>query len=89
MKDAKTRELEINADDLFREEIFTDRGPGSIRQLTPVRADGSDDPDRKPLYVGHAQLLTPLGPVPLNFEIEADSLGAAIENFSTHAERAV
>ena len=31
---------------LFREENFTDQKLGAIRKLIPVKADGSDDPDR-------------------------------------------
>lgn len=89
MKDADSRELEMNADDLYREDTFTDRGPGTIRQLTPVKVDGSEDPGRARIYVGQAQLLTPLGAVPLSFEIKAASLSEAIDGFAAQAKIAM
>lgn len=75
--------------ELYREEVFTDRKVGSIRRLTPVKADGSTDAARKVLYVGQAQLLTPVGSVPLAFEIDAGSLEEALKKFSPAAKQAV
>ena len=79
----------MNAAELYREEVFTDRKVGTIRRLLPVRADGESDPGRKTIFVGQAQLLTAVGAVPLNFEIEADSLDQAVEKFSDAAQKAV
>ncbi len=79
----------LNPADLYREEAFTDRRVGSIRRLTPVDADGESDPGRPVLFVGQAQLLTAMGPVPLTFEIQADSLRQAIERFPGEAQKAV
>ena len=59
---------------LCREEIITDRKVGTIRVLTPIRSDGSTDSSRQVTYVGEAQLLTSVGTLPINFEIEAKSL---------------
>lgn len=74
---------------LYREETFTDRKIGTLRILTPVRADGSPDPSRQVLYAGEAQLLTPGGLLPLGFEIEATSLADAVEKFAAGAAEAV
>jgi hypothetical protein len=41
------------------------------------------------LYVGETQLMTPVGALPLAFEIEADSLGQAAEKFADFASVAV
>lgn len=82
-------EARLNADDLYREEVFTDRQVGSIRVLTPVDADGAADSNRKPVYVGQASLYTPAGALPLNFELDAASLAEAIEKFPEAANRAV
>ncbi|TVS16532.1 MAG: hypothetical protein EA417_10055 [Gammaproteobacteria bacterium] len=79
----------MQVDDLYREEQFTDRRVGSIQRLTPVTADGSDDPDRPVLYVGQASLMTPAGALPINFEIEANSLGDAAAKFGGEAQKAV
>jgi hypothetical protein len=87
--DAAANELKLNPDDLYREEVFTDRRAGAIRRLTPVKSDGSDDPGRPIRYVGQAQLLTPMGALPLSFEIEADSLEGAIGQFPEAVKQAV
>jgi len=74
---------------LYREEAFTDRRVGSIRRLTPVKSDGSVDTARSEVFIGQAQLLTPMGAIPLNFEIAAKSLDEATQKFSAAAQDAV
>jgi hypothetical protein len=74
---------------LYREESFTDRRVGSIRRLTPVKSDGSVDAARSEVFIGQAQLLTPMGAIPLNFEIPAKSLDEATHKFSAAAQDAV
>jgi len=91
--DPNAVDLKMDPANLYREDLFTDRSVGMIRVLTPVRSDGSPDPSRSVLYVGEAQLLTPVGARPLAFEIDASSLGEAAEKFAAAArvgvERAV
>jgi hypothetical protein len=79
----------MDATNLYREESYTDRRVGTIRRLTPVKSDGSLDTGRSELFVGQAQLLTPMGAIPLNFEIEAKSLDEATQKFSPAAQEAV
>jgi hypothetical protein len=74
---------------IYREETFTDRKVGTIRRLTPVAADGSPDPARPVTFVGQAQVMTPMGAVPLSFELDATTLNEAIEKFGAAAEAAV
>ncbi|MGH8632870.1 MAG: hypothetical protein ACRET7_01915 [Burkholderiales bacterium] len=74
---------------LYREEIITDRKVGTIRVLTPIRSDGSTDSSRQVTYVGEAQLLTSVGTLPINFEIEAKSLDEAVTRFAEIAKEAV
>ncbi|HME38700.1 MAG TPA: hypothetical protein VKG63_07035 [Steroidobacteraceae bacterium] len=83
------RQATMDAKQLYREETFTDRKVGTIRRLTPVAADGSADLARAVLFVGQAQVMTPMGAVPISFELDAASLDAAIEKFGTAAEQAV
>ncbi|MDX6771031.1 MAG: hypothetical protein SF051_15985 [Elusimicrobiota bacterium] len=71
----------MDAQDLWREEVFTDRKVGTIRRLTPVKADGAVDPSRKSVFVGEAQLMTPAGALPLSFEIPGDTLEAAVAGY--------
>ena len=82
-------ELKMDPANLYREEIFTDRKVGTIRVMAPVKRDGSADASRKVIYVGETQLMTPVGALPLAFEIEADSLGRAAEKFAEVAAVAV
>ena len=52
---------QMNSDNLYKEETFTDQSVGSIRQLTPVKADGSIDSSREILFFGSAQIMTGMG----------------------------
>jgi hypothetical protein len=54
-----------------------------------VTAEGSDDPHRTSRFIGTAQLMTPAGPLPVSFEIEADSLNAAVRGFGPAAKDAI
>jgi len=83
------RDVQMDAANLYREDVFTDRGVGTIRVLTPVRRDGSPDAGRKPVYVGEAQMLTSMGPLPIPFEIEAADLGAAVAAYGDAAREAM
>lgn len=74
---------------IYLEEVFTDRAVGTIRRLTPVDGDGNPKPGETPVYVGQAQLMTPVGALPLNFEIPATSLKEAAERFGDEAKVAV
>lgn len=80
---------QMDASDLYREEVFTDRRVGSIRVLSPVTSEGAADPARPVVYVGQAQLMTPAGALPLSFEIPAGSLAEAVANFAQATEQAV
>jgi len=83
------RQAAMDATQIYREETFTDRKVGTIRRLTPVAADGSADPARPVLFVGQAQVMTPMGAVPISFELEAATLNVAVEKFGAAAEQAV
>ena len=89
MADPNAPELRMDPASLYREDTYTDRRIGTIRILTPVTTDGSTDLGRAILYVGETQLLTQAGLLPLVFEIEATSLGDAVEKFAQGAEAAI
>lgn len=72
----------MDAADLWKEEVFTDRKVGTIRRLSPVKADGSPDSLRKLMFVGEASLLTPAGSLPLSFEIPAETLEKAVAGYA-------
>ena len=79
----------MDADGLYLEDNFTDRRVGAIRRLTPVRADASVDPTRPVLFIGQAEIMTNMGPVPLSFEIEGKTLAEAVVGFSAAATVAI
>ena len=82
-------ELKMDPDSLYREDLYTDRKMGTIRVLTPVATDGATDSARQILYLGEAQILTPMGAIPLSFQIDATSLAEAIDKFADAAKVAV
>lgn len=81
MSDPNDAPAKMDAADMWTEEVFTDRKVGTIRRLSPVKADGSPDAGRKVLFVGEASLMTPAGTLPLSFEIPADSLEKAVAGY--------
>lgn len=81
--------LEMDTNNLYREEIFTDQKIGTIRQLSPVKKDGSADSARPALFLGETSLLTPAGTLPINFKLEAKTLGEAADKFSATAKKAI
>ena len=74
-------EFSIDKNDLYREESFTDLKVGSIRRLVPVRPDGTDDTARKPIFVGHTQLMSQDGPLPIQSKLAANTLEEAMDVF--------
>lgn len=89
MSDSRATELIMDPASLYREEVFTDRKVGTIRQLTPVKSNGAADATRPVLFVGEASLLTPMGTLPISFEIDGTSLGEAVQNYADAAKVAV
>jgi hypothetical protein len=76
----------MDANDLYREDMYSDRKVGTIRVLTPVRPDGTHDTARATSYVGQAQIMTPAGALPLSFEIDAKNLAEACTRFADAAK---
>ena len=83
------RDLEVDVDRLYREEVFTDLGAASVRRLTPVKRDGSDDTERPVLYLGDTQIMTQMGPLPLQFPLDAETLEQAFASFPDAVQQAV
>ena len=92
MSDPQTQPLsEIKLDDknLYQEEVFTDLRVGSIKQLTPVMKDGNRDLARPVVFIGETQLMSQVGPLPVQTRIEAENLQAAIDRFPAAIQTAV
>lgn len=89
MADPRDAEAQMDADALYQEEMFTDRRVGALRRLTPVRKDGTRDMARPVLFVGQAEIMTSMGPVPISFEIEGETLEKAVAGFAPAAAVAI
>lgn len=80
---------QIDLNNLYREEQYSDLKVGSLRTLLPVTAEGQPDPARKPLWFGQTHVMTRAGPVPVDFEIEAANLAEAARKFPEAVQKAV
>jgi hypothetical protein len=74
---------------LYLEEVFTDRRVGTIRRLTPVKADATTDIGRPVIYVGETQVMTQMGTLPIAFEIPVATLEEAAKQFGPLAKEAI
>jgi len=92
MNETQTQPLsEIKLDDanLYKEEVFTDLRVGSLKQLTPVTKEGDRDLARPMVFIGETQLMSQVGPLPVQTRIEAENLQGAIERFPAAIQTAV
>jgi hypothetical protein len=86
MADKPEMDIEMDAASLYREEVYTDRKIGTIRVLVPVTSDGGTDLGRKVIFIGEAQIVTQVGPLPVSFEIDAPNLAAAVAGYGAAAK---
>jgi hypothetical protein len=89
MSDERPGDPRMNAAALYREDTFTDQRVGTVRRLTPVTAEGADDPSRPLLFVGQATVMTPMGSLPLSFELDGKTLAEAVASFGPAAQHAI
>ncbi len=71
----------VDTSNLYKEEGFTDLKVASIRQLTPVDAQGNPDTSRAAIFVGSTQLMTPQGPLPIQGALPANNFQEALQVF--------
>ena len=81
--------LELDLNNLYREDVFTDQKIGTLRQMTPVKTDGTRDESRPILFVGETSLMTPAGTLPIHFRLEGASLSEAAKQFNDAANKAI
>ena len=74
-------DFKVDKKNLYREEGFTDLKTASIRVLIPVNLDGTVDESRTRIFVGHTQLMSPQGPLPIQARLNASTLEEAIDRF--------
>ena len=73
--------MSVDTENLYREESITDLRAATIRQLIPIRIDGQDDETRARRFIGDTTLMTQMGPIPVQFPLEAATLAEAFELF--------
>ena len=88
-QDIRSADLSIDAAALYLEEVFTDRRVGTIRRLTPVKGDGVPDSARTVVFQGETQVMTPMGALPIAFEIDAKTVEEAAGQFGELAKQAI
>jgi len=88
-QDERMMEPEMNPQDLWLEEVFTDRRVGTIRRMTPVKGDGERDAAREVTWIGETQVMTQVGTLPINFVLEAKTLEEAAQKFGPAAKAAI
>ena len=90
-KDVQNQKIDFSFDrkNLHREASITDLKVGSIRMLVPVNPDGTEDKSRTTLFIGHTQLMSPEGPVPIQASLTANSLDEAMDAFPEAMEKAL
>mgnify|MGYP001125032446 CR=1 FL=1 len=71
----------IDQNNLYREESITDLKVASLRKMVPIKADGTDDPNRSTIFIGNSQLMTPEGPLPIQAKLNATTLDEAMKEF--------
>src|SRR5262245_11979617 len=89
MSEDRNREPSMDGSALYHEEVFTDRKVGMLRRMTPIKDSGERDPARPVLFVGQAEIMTNMGPMPISFEIEAPTLDQAVAGFGPAATAAI
>ena len=92
MSDPQTQplsEIKLDATNLYKEEVFTDLRVGSLKQLTPVTSEGDRDLARPMVFIGETQLMSQVGPLPVQARIEAENLQTAMERFPAAIQAAV
>jgi hypothetical protein len=76
-----TLNFSVDKQNLYRDEYFTDLKIATIRRLTPVKPDGTDDKTRKTLYVGQANMMSEAGPIPISTVIDAKDFKQALKKY--------
>jgi hypothetical protein len=85
----KIEDLRVDTNNLYRDDTFTDLKVGTIRRLTPVDVDGNLDPGRKVLFIAQTQIMSNMGPLPVQNEIDAQTMAEAIRKYPEAIKAAV
>jgi len=79
----------VDRNNLYREESITDLKVASIRRLIPVKPNGTEDKSRTPVFIGHTQLMSPEGPLPIQSQLAANNIEEALDAFPETMKQAL
>ena len=85
----KHDDFSVDKTNLYREETITDFKIATIKILTPILIDGSDDTSRSKRYFGETQMMSPEGPIPVRAMIPATTHEEAMDEFPNVMEKAL
>ncbi len=80
---------QMDVANLYNEEIITDRKVGTIHVLTPITAEGARDTSRPMIFLGETNLMTQMGPLPISFEIPAQTVAEAVAGYGEAAKAGI
>jgi hypothetical protein len=83
------QDIKVDENNLYREENFTDLRVASIRRLVPIKVDGSPDESRSALYVGSTHIMSQMGPIPVQAQMDVKTLAEAIQQFPQAIAQAI
>jgi hypothetical protein len=78
-------DIQVDRNNLYREENYTDLKVASIRRLVPVKPDGTPDMTRRQVFIGQTHLMSQMGPLPVQCNIEAADPGRGAPEVSAGA----
>jgi hypothetical protein len=85
----KLPDFSMDKANLYREEVYTDQKAGTLRKMIPVTDGGEVDSTRQSYFVGETQVMTPMGALPVTFELQTESLAEAVEQYGSKAQEAL
>ena len=89
MSQMNMNEAQLDKENLYREETYTDMKIGSLHKLIPIKIDGTPDESRPAHFTARTQLMSPSGPVPVQADLKAETLETALEEFPSAISVAV
>jgi len=84
----QANEISVDKNNLYIVETFTDIGFVTISRFTPIKVDGSQDCERRPLFKALAQLQTSSGMIPLQVDLDVLTLEDAIDRIPAEMKKA-
>lgn len=85
----KHDDFTVDKSNLYREETITDFKIATIKILSPINVDGTEDSSRSKRYFGETQMMSPEGPIPVRAMIPATTHEEAMDEFPKVMEKAL